>query len=186
MIPSTNASSSARSRTPRIAPGAAGARGGVSLRGLGVRGRIDVGCAMSVVESRQIAATEMRSVIMEGGGGGGGGGVPQAPICAWGRARAMRAHDAWQTSFAHSKTQPMKNQRSGWNTAHPPARLPCVFPDRLFSDSQAPRRSYSDSSPFRAGAAAIRAAPVPRAGAVGRSSFLSALRCPSRRDRADR
>ncbi len=52
-----------------------GARAGVSLRVFGVSWRIDVGCAMSVVESRQIAASEMRSVIMEGGGGGGGGGV---------------------------------------------------------------------------------------------------------------
>ncbi len=57
MIPSTNASSSARSRTPRIAAGVAGARAGVSLRGFGVSGRIDVGCAVSDVESRQIAAS---------------------------------------------------------------------------------------------------------------------------------
>ena len=38
---------------------------GVSLRGFGVSWRIDVGCcAVSDVESRQIAAREMRCVII--------------------------------------------------------------------------------------------------------------------------
>ena len=89
MMPSRNASSSARSRRPRAGAGDVGASGGVSLRGLGVSGRIDVDCAVSDVASRQIAAKEMRCVIIGRLGGNvrrahaGGEGAPAAAnMCA--------------------------------------------------------------------------------------------------------
>src|SRR5262245_30240764 len=76
MIPSMNASSSARSRRPRADAGEAGAAAGVSLRGFGVSGRIDVGCAVSDVASKKNAAREILFVIIGSEGGTREGGLP--------------------------------------------------------------------------------------------------------------
>jgi len=86
-MPSMNASSSARSRTPRTDAADVDAGGGVSAGRFGMSGRIEVAWAWSDVASRQIAGREMRGVIMGSGVNCPANhsrvrGAAAAPICA--------------------------------------------------------------------------------------------------------